>query len=257
MINMGNTYRYRVLYFVFLAFHTKWVLHLRWVRHPLAGSLSGDTRSLLSLPVRCTSHELDWFLRSLVFLWWFSLVATGRGWRWCCACSAWTSCALLLRSSTCVVLCFFYGYCPPWPGAWAPCCVVFLFSGWCRGRLSWPQQRLEYLRQPPAVQVQTWAAELVFWDRTLCSLSWPSHVDNLRAVSYSLPRFTYWVILCNLLVLYTWVWLHYCGRIYLLDDDSGVVRRRGSLDFSVLLILAINIYLCLVISLFVEADYLC
>jgi hypothetical protein len=43
----------------------------------------------------------------------------------------------------------------------------------------------------------------------------------------------------------------------LLDDDSGVVRRRGSLDFSVLLILAINIYLCLVISLFVEADYLC
>jgi hypothetical protein len=43
----------------------------------------------------------------------------------------------------------------------------------------------------------------------------------------------------------------------LLDDDSGVVRRRDSLDFSVLLFSALNIYLCLVISLFVEADYLC
>jgi hypothetical protein len=42
---------------------------LRWVRHPLAGSLFRDAHSLLSLPVRCTSHELDRFLRSLVFLW--------------------------------------------------------------------------------------------------------------------------------------------------------------------------------------------
>ena len=43
----------------------------------------------------------------------------------------------------------------------------------------------------------------------------------------------------------------------MLDDDSGVVRRRDSLDFSVLLFSALNIYLCLVTSLFVEADYLC
>jgi hypothetical protein len=42
-----------------------------------------------------------------------------------------------------------------------------------------------------------------------------------------------------------------------LDDDSGVVRQRDSLDFSVLLFLALNIHLCLVISIFVEADYLC
>jgi hypothetical protein len=32
--------------------------------------------------------------------------------------------------------------CPPWPGVWAPCCAVFLFSGWCHGRLPRPQQRL-------------------------------------------------------------------------------------------------------------------
>jgi hypothetical protein len=31
------------------------------------------------------------------------------------------------------------------------------------------------------------------------------HVDNLRAVSYSLPHFIYCLILCNLLVLNTWV----------------------------------------------------
>jgi hypothetical protein len=43
----------------------------------------------------------------------------------------------------------------------------------------------------------------------------------------------------------------------MLDDDSGVVRQRGSLSFNVLLFLALNIYLCLVISVFVEADYLC
>jgi hypothetical protein len=41
----------------------------------------------------------------------------------------------------CVVLCS-PDYCPPWPGAWAPCCAVFVFSGWCRGRLTRPQQRL-------------------------------------------------------------------------------------------------------------------
>jgi hypothetical protein len=40
-----------------------------------------------------------------------------------------------------VVLCS-PDYCPPWPGAWAPCCAVFVFSGWCRGRLTRPQQRL-------------------------------------------------------------------------------------------------------------------
>jgi hypothetical protein len=33
-------------------------------------------------------------------------------------------------------------YCPPWPGAWAPCCAVFVFSGWCRGRLPRLRQRL-------------------------------------------------------------------------------------------------------------------
>jgi hypothetical protein len=33
-------------------------------------------------------------------------------------------------------------YCPPWPGAWAPCCMVFVFSGWCRGRLPRLRQRL-------------------------------------------------------------------------------------------------------------------
>jgi hypothetical protein len=32
---------------------------------------------------------------------------------------------------------------------------------------------------------------LVFWDRTSCSLSWSSHVDNLRAVSYPLPLIIY------------------------------------------------------------------
>jgi hypothetical protein len=32
--------------------------------------------------------------------------------------------------------------CPPWPGAWALCCAVFLFSGWCRGRLLRLRQRL-------------------------------------------------------------------------------------------------------------------
>jgi hypothetical protein len=43
----------------------------------------------------------------------------------------------------------------------------------------------------PAVQVRTWATELVFGDRTLCSLSRSSHVDNLRAVSYPLPLYIY------------------------------------------------------------------
>jgi hypothetical protein len=43
----------------------------------------------------------------------------------------------------------------------------------------------------------------------------------------------------------------------MLNDDSGVVRQRDSLGFSVLLISASSIYLCLIISLFVEAVYLC
>jgi hypothetical protein len=33
-------------------------------------------------------------------------------------------------------------YYPPWPGVWAPCCAVFVFSGWCRGRLPRLRQRL-------------------------------------------------------------------------------------------------------------------
>jgi hypothetical protein len=84
-------------------------------------------------------------------------------------------------------------------------------------------------------------------------LSWSSHVDNLRVVSCLLPHFIYCLILCNLLVLNTWVWLHYCGWICLLNDNSGVVRQRDSLSFSVLLISASSIYLYLIISLFVEA----
>jgi hypothetical protein len=32
--------------------------------------------------------------------------------------------------------------CPPWPGVWAPCCAVFIFSGWCRGCLPRFRQRL-------------------------------------------------------------------------------------------------------------------
>jgi hypothetical protein len=43
----------------------------------------------------------------------------------------------------------------------------------------------------------------------------------------------------------------------MLNDDSGVVRQRDNLDFSVLLISASSIYLCLIISLFVEVVYLC
>ena len=43
----------------------------------------------------------------------------------------------------------------------------------------------------------------------------------------------------------------------MLDDDSGVVRRRDSLGFSVLLFSASSIYLCLIISLFVKVVYLC
>jgi uncharacterized membrane-anchored protein len=75
---------------------------------------------------------------------------------------------------------------------------------WCLGSLlryvpllglvSWTSPTASvYLRQPPAVQVRTWAAELFFWDRILCSLSWSSHVDNLCAVSYSLPLYIYFV----------------------------------------------------------------
>jgi hypothetical protein len=72
------------------------------------------------------------------------------------------------------------------------------------------------------------------------------HVDNLRVVIYLLPHFIYCLILCNMLVLYTWVLLHCCEWICMLDDDSGVVRQRDSLGFSVLLFSASNIYLCLV-----------
>jgi hypothetical protein len=50
------------------------------------------------------------------------------------------------------------------------------------------------------------------------------------------------LILCNLLVLNTWVWLHCCGRICVLDDDSGAVRLRGSLSFSVLSFLALILF---------------
>jgi hypothetical protein len=32
--------------------------------------------------------------------------------------------------------------CPPWPSVWAPCCAVFIFSGWCRGHLPRFRQRL-------------------------------------------------------------------------------------------------------------------
>jgi hypothetical protein len=42
----------------------------------------------------------------------------------------------------------------------------------------------------------------------------------------------------------------------MLNDDSGVVRQRDRLSFSVLLISSSSIYLCLIISLFVEHVYL-
>jgi hypothetical protein len=43
----------------------------------------------------------------------------------------------------------------------------------------------------------------------------------------------------------------------MLNDDSDVVRQRDRLGFSVLLISSSSIYLRLIISLFVEAVYLC
>jgi hypothetical protein len=43
----------------------------------------------------------------------------------------------------------------------------------------------------------------------------------------------------------------------LLNDNSSVVRQRDSLGFSVLLISASSIYLCIIISLFAEVVYLC
>jgi hypothetical protein len=43
----------------------------------------------------------------------------------------------LIHLCACVVLCS-SDYCLPWPGAWAPCCAVFVFSGWCCGRLPQP-----------------------------------------------------------------------------------------------------------------------
>jgi hypothetical protein len=43
----------------------------------------------------------------------------------------------------------------------------------------------------------------------------------------------------------------------MLNDDSDVVRQHDNLGFSVLLILASSIYLCLIISIFVEVVYLC
>jgi hypothetical protein len=43
-------------------------------------------------------------------------------------------------------------------------------------------------------------------------------------------------------IIYLGVIALLCGRIYLLDDDSGVVRRRGSLGFSVLLFSALIIF---------------
>jgi hypothetical protein len=43
----------------------------------------------------------------------------------------------------------------------------------------------------------------------------------------------------------------------MLIDDSGVVRQRDSLGFSVLLNSASSIYLCLIISLFVKVVYMC
>jgi hypothetical protein len=49
---------------------------------------------------------------------------------------------LLLCLGTCVVSCTLSGLCSPWSGAWAPYCAVFLFSGWCRGRLPRLRQRL-------------------------------------------------------------------------------------------------------------------
>ena len=55
-------------------------------------------------------------------------------------CSAVFPCSLILLCA-CVVLCV-SDYCPPWPGVWAPCCAVFIFSGWCGGRLPRFRQRL-------------------------------------------------------------------------------------------------------------------
>jgi hypothetical protein len=47
----------------------------------------------------------------------------------------------LIHLCACVVLCS-SDYCPPWPGVWAPCCTVFVFSGWCCGHIPQPQQQL-------------------------------------------------------------------------------------------------------------------
>jgi hypothetical protein len=51
MINMGNTYRYRVLYFLFLAFHIKWVLQTRYP------TLRMIARDIYEIPVSTVASE--------------------------------------------------------------------------------------------------------------------------------------------------------------------------------------------------------
>jgi hypothetical protein len=110
---------------------------------------------------------------------------------------------VLVSSISSVVYCSRWWWCGavdavPW------CCSLILWSlstvAWCLGSL---------LRGVPLLGLVLWTspsapaaalvsrstsrragpnvgAELAFWDRNLCSLSWSSHVDNLRAVSYPL-----------------------------------------------------------------------
>jgi hypothetical protein len=109
--------------------------------HSLPSGSDCKTRcSTISLPARwsgCRRHR--WLCCGCCSVEDFTLSIGSRGGTVldCVQCSS-----LLLCLGTCVVPCTLSGLCPPWPGAWAPCCAVFLFSGWCRGRHPRLRQRL-------------------------------------------------------------------------------------------------------------------
>jgi hypothetical protein len=106
---------------------------LRWASAPLAFLR-------FSAPLYCLLFQSPRSIRSLAFLW----LNTGDDWQLVevvlFLCSEVLLC-FLLYLCVCVVLCL-SDYCPQWPSAWAHCCAVFVFSGWCCEHLPRPQQRL-------------------------------------------------------------------------------------------------------------------
>jgi hypothetical protein len=119
--------------------------YLRMKTCSLLGGSPKIASSRLFLSVACCSYSSSRFqsrfgsIPSIIGVLVLILLVEGGGGP---PCAQRGSPALRCLTSALVWCSVYSDYCPPWPGAWAPYCAVFVFSGWCRGRLPRLRQRL-------------------------------------------------------------------------------------------------------------------